>query len=72
MNEKKTYYCVTSAFHSNGRVTANITMVLEADEKPKNTFRYLHDRDIYSDWFDTKADADKAVAEARAENTETD
>ena len=68
----KTYYCVTSSFHDSGRVTAAVTMALESEEKPQNTSRTMRDRDIYSDWYDNLDEANKAVAEARSENSEKD
>lgn len=68
-NEKKTYYCVTSAYFDSGRVTAAITMQQECMEKPQDHSRQTRDRDIYTEWFDNLADAKKAVAEARAESS---
>lgn len=66
--KEKTYYCVTSAYHESGRVTAAITMVAQCDSKPHSHKTQTFDRDIYTDWFDNLPDAKKAVAEARAEN----
>ncbi len=65
----KTYYCVTSTFHDSGRVTAAITMTCKCRTAPANHITSTFDRDIYTDWYDNLADAEKAVAEARAENT---
>lgn len=60
------YYCVTEAYYDNGRVTANITMSMEAESKPEDTSKSLRDRDIYCTWYETKEEADQAVNEARA------
>lgn len=35
--------------------------------KPESHMTSTRDRDIYTDWYDNFADAQKAVAEARAE-----
>lgn len=66
---EKTYYCVTSAYHDNGCVTAAITMTIKADSKPQDHSTNAKDRDIYTEWYDNLADAEKAVAEARAESS---
>lgn len=68
MNEQ-TYYCVTSTFHDIGRVTAAITMTQICSVKPESHMTSTRDRDIYTDWYDNFADAQKAVAEARAESS---
>lgn len=60
----KTYYCVTTGFYDNGRVTAAITATVEADTPPENTSKTLRDKDVYNDWFDNKAGADAFVEEA--------
>lgn len=67
--EAKTYYCVTSAFHDSGRVTAAITMTRQCGIKPPSHSSSHRDRDIYTEWYDNLPEAEKAVAEARAEST---
>lgn len=66
---EKTYYCVTSAYYDNGRVTAAITMTQKAKSKPQDHSTIARDRDIYTEWYDNLSDAEKAVAEARAESS---
>lgn len=66
---KKTYYCVTSAYHDSGRVTAAITMTIEAEEKPQDHRTEARDRDIYTEWYDNLQEANKAVTEARTESS---
>lgn len=65
----KTYYCVTSAYHDSGRVTAAITMSRKCSIKPSDHKSSHYDRDIYTEWYDNLTDAEKAVADARAEST---
>lgn len=67
--EEKTFYCVTSAYHDNGRVTAAITLTRKCRIKPADHSTQAFDRDIYTEWYDNLADAEKAVAEARAESS---
>lgn len=66
---EKTYYCVTSSFHDDGRVTAAITMTRKTTKCPKSHSYSARDRDIYTDWYDNLAVAEKAVADARAESS---
>lgn len=66
---EKTYYCVTSAYYDSGRVTAAITMTQKASTRPQNHQTIARDRDIYTEWYDNLADAEKAVADARAESS---
>ena len=46
------YYCVTSIVYDRG-INVDITSIVDADKKPKNTYRYFTDRDVYNDWFDS-------------------
>lgn len=59
----KTWYVVTSSYHDDGKVVANITGTVEAAEKPKSTSTSVSNRDIYVDYFDSKKEADKFVEE---------
>ncbi len=61
----KTWYCVTSSFDDRGRVTAGITATAQADEKPESGFASTNRKDIYTDWFDSEAEARKFVEEAK-------
>ena len=51
------FYSVVTAFYDNGKVSAFLGDVIEADEIPENTYRCLRDRDLYVDWFENKSDA---------------
>ncbi len=61
----KRYWCVTTSFDDKGRVVSNITNVVEADEKPENSFTSTSRKDIYNDWFDSREEAEKFVEEAK-------
>lgn len=61
----RTFWCVTSSFDDRGRVTAAITRVVEATEKPKDSFTSTKRKDIYSDWFDSREAALEHIEEAK-------
>lgn len=61
----KTYYCVTTSFDDNGRVTAGITNSVEAVTRPESTFASTARKDIYNDWFENLDEAKKFVDSAR-------
>lgn len=61
----RTWYGVVSTFHDNGRVTAAVTRTVQATQKPERSFTSAKRRDIYLDWFDSKQEADRFVAEAK-------
>ena len=58
-----TYFCVTSAWYDDGHGTADITDVVDADEKPQDSFKSTMRKDIYLDWYESYEDA-QAVIEA--------
>ena len=62
----KTYYCVTSAVDDHGRMTAAVTESLEAQKRPENSFTSTRRKDIYKDWFDSRAAAEEFAREARS------
>ena len=61
----KTWYCVTTAYYDNGKTTAAITGITEAERKPEDYSISSRDRDVYLDWYETLAEAEKAVRDAR-------
>lgn len=61
----KTYYCVTSSVDDKGKVRAAITSVIDAVCKPENNFKSLKRKDIYTDWFESREEAEKLVEEAK-------
>ena len=62
----RTFWCVTSSYDDKGKVTANITATTEAEECPKPSFRSMHNRDIYCDWFDSAEKAAEFVKQKEA------
>lgn len=54
----KTFYGVVSKFFNSGHVTAFI-ITIEADRKPESTNQETRSCDIYYDYFDTYAEANK-------------
>ena len=59
------WWCVSSAWYGNGSSSANIVDVIEADECPEGSVRYVGRTDYYIDWFDSKESAEKFVADVR-------
>jgi len=59
------HYSVTTTVYDDGRVSAALLVCMEADTKPENRCAEKRDRDIYTDWFDTKEEAKEFVKEAR-------
>ena len=57
----KTYYCVTSTYDNQGRVTAFITASKDATTKPKSSYQEEKRKDIYIDWFDSLEEAEEFV-----------
>ncbi len=64
LSGRKMYYCVTSAVDDKGNVRAVITDVVYAACKPENSFKSLKRRDIYTDWYESREEAEKLVEEA--------
>ena len=60
----KKFWCVTTAFHDDGKVVSAITDVCKAAVKPENVCKETKTKDIYLDWFDTEEEAKERVAEA--------
>ena len=61
----KNWYCVTTAYYDSGKTTAAITSVVEAEDKPEDSYTSARDRDVYQDWYGSLAEAEKAVRDAR-------
>lgn len=60
----KKFWCVTTAFHNDGKVVSAITDVCKAAVKPENVCKETKTKDIYLDWFDTEEEAKERVEEA--------
>lgn len=61
----KKWYGVTTSFYDDGRTTAAITSIIDAEEKPEDSYHCGAHADVYIDWFDSYAGAEKFVADAR-------
>lgn len=59
----KKFWCVTTAFHNDGKVVSAITDVCEAAVKPENVCKETKTKDIYLDWFETEEEAKERVEE---------
>ena len=46
-------------------MVANITNVIEAAQKPENSFNSTSRRDVYNDWFESQEEAEKFIEEAK-------
>ena len=61
----KTYYCVITTISNRGRVTAHLSVSIEADQRPESTHISTWKKDYWTDWFDDKESAQLFVREAR-------
>lgn len=61
----KTYYCVTTSVYDDGHITATITDTKQAEKKPQSHGKETSKCDIYTDWFESKADAQTFIKEAQ-------
>lgn len=61
----KTYYCVKSSVDNRGRMTAAITESVEAETMPESRCSSTSRKDVYTDWFESRAEAEDFVREAR-------
>ena len=62
----KTYYCVKSSVDNRYRVTAVISESVEAETKPVGTRTSTNRKDIYTDWFESREEAEEFVREVRS------
>ena len=61
----KEYFCVTTSFYDDGKVTSAITDTKTCEIKPKNECHETRKCDIYIDWFDTLKEAKQFVKDAK-------
>ena len=61
----KRFWCVTTSFDDWGRVISHITGSVDAAVKPANESKSTARRDIYTDWFDSREEAEQWVEDAR-------
>lgn len=56
----RTYYKVTSRFYDSGKTSADISTV-KTDEKPENGYNEYRTHDEYTEYFETKKEAQEFV-----------
>ncbi len=61
----KTWYAVTTTYDDKGNITANITDKTASENRPESSYSNLSRKDIYTDWFSSKPEADLFINEAR-------
>lgn len=61
----ETYYCVKSSVDNHGHMTATITESVEAEKQPADTYISTSRKDIYTDWFESREEAEQFVRDAR-------
>lgn len=53
----KKYYAVCTSYYDDGKVIANLVDVIEAEEKPKDTYKETRRCDVYINWFESNEEA---------------
>lgn len=61
----KTYYCVCTICYDDGRVICDIIDKKRCEEKPESTFKSGKRFDAYTDWYSTRAQAQREVDNAK-------
>ena len=62
------FYCVSSTYFDDGRISANLVDICEAEEKPKDAHKVCRNCDRYCDWFATSIEAEAFIAETRRQS----
>lgn len=57
----KTYYCVTTTIHDDGRVSVIHSRAQQAEVRPTNKCTSTGHTDYYIDWFDSAEEASEYV-----------
>jgi len=63
-----TWYCVSSTYFDDGRCSANLIDIVEAEEKPRDTHKVCRNCDRYCDWFATAIEAEAFIAETKRQS----
>ena len=61
----KAFYCVQHEHYANGQEVKAAIIERTCKEKPRNQFRKLPIGDFYLDWFESREQAEKYLAERR-------
>lgn len=62
----KLYWCVVSIVYDDGHITANIVDCKEFCEKPEPREKSLSRKDVYTEWFASREEAEAFVEEVRS------
>lgn len=62
-NPMKLFYCVSTIVSPSGTTFRYIDVSKLAEERPANSFESTYKGDCYLDWFDSKEEAEKFIAE---------
>ena len=61
----KKYYAVCNCYYNDGRITANLVDVVEANEMPEDTFKTTRRCDIYVNWFASSKEATRFINDCK-------
>lgn len=61
----KKYYAVCNSYYNNGKVVANLVDVIEAEEKPEDTYKETKRCDVYVNWFESYDEAMNFIKECK-------
>lgn len=61
----KKYYAVCNSYYDNGKVIANLVDIIEAEEKPMDTYKETKRCDVYVNWFESYEEAMKFIKECK-------
>lgn len=66
----KKWYCVEEIYDKKGMLSANISDVVLADERPVGTFKIKFGKHVYHDWYGNLKEAAKSIEEAKTAREE--
>lgn len=61
----KTYFCVVTSVDNSGCVTGGIVDKIRAEENPGSTVKVLPRCDIWTDWFESREEAQAFLKKCR-------
>lgn len=61
----KKWYGVCSSYYDDGKIIANLVNVVEAEEKPQDSYKETRRCDIYINWFESYDKAMEYIGECR-------
>ena len=60
-----TYWLVETSYYDDGTISARLSGSIRAEDCPENEKVSTNEMDIYRDWFDNRATADRLVQATR-------